>query len=305
MAAQVRWALAVLLGAAALAARGAAPAAAPLPGLIGAPESALIEPEDTLLDVAWRHRLGFDRVQRLNPDVRVWIPDPGTVVHLPTQHVLPDVPHRGLVINIPEMQLYDFRVPGGPEVMAIAIGDEMDPSLLGNFRVGAKHERPVWRVPASIRAEKPELPALVPPGPENPLGEWWMTIGRTSYGIHGTNNRWSIGRMATHGCIRLYDDEMGRLYRRTPVGTPILLVYQSVKLGREGDGLYVESHPDIYRREPDREQIVLDRLEALGLLPYIDPRALITAIAQERGVPIRIGTLPPGVAAEATSRSAS
>ena len=277
-----------------------APAADPrlaaLAPVIGQPAAEMIGPDETVLDVAWEHRLGFDRVARLNPGVDVWIPDPGTVVRLPTEHVLPDRPWRGLVINVPEMQLYDFTQLGAPEpeVFAIAIGDEMDPSLVGEYRVGQKRERPVWTVPASIRAEKPELPAVVPPGPDNPLGDHWMTIGNSSYGIHGTNNRWSIGREATHGCIRLYNDEMDRLFARTAPGTPIRLLYQTVKLGRRDGTLYVEAHPDLYGREPaDREAILLEKLNALGLAAAVDPALVRKALDEERGIPVPVGTLAP------------
>jgi L,D-transpeptidase ErfK/SrfK len=287
---------------------GAAPAAdAPAPEdlapLVGAPSRDLVEPGDTLLDVAWRHRLGFERVSRLNPEIDVWIPDPGTVVRLPTEHVLPDAPRRGLVINVPEMQLYDFTPEGEPEVFAIAIGDQMDPSLIGEFRIGQKRVRPAWRVPASIRAERPELPAVVPPGPDNPLGEYWMTIGRTSYGIHGTDNRWSIGREATHGCIRLYNDEIARLYARTREGTRVALVYQPVKLGRRGARLYVEAHPDLYGRAPDRAQRAAERLRGLGLWPWVEAARLERAIADAHGIPVEVGSLPPDALAHLRSRA--
>jgi len=272
------------------------PRLAALPPVIGQPENEMIGPEETVLDIAWQHRLGFDRLARLNPEVKVWIPDPGTVVQLPTVHVLPDRPWHGLVINVPEMQLYDFSRPGAPEpeVFAIAIGDEMDPSLVGEYRVGRKREHPVWTVPAAIRAEKPELPAVVPAGPDNPLGDHWMTIGNTTYGIHGTNNRWSIGREATHGCVRLYNDEMDRLYARTREGTPIRLVYQTVKVGQRDGTIYVEAHPDIYGREPpDRSAVVLEKLASLGLAEAVDAALLRRAVDEERGIPVPIGTLTP------------
>ncbi len=265
----------------------------PLAALIGVFETDLIAPEDTLLDVAHRHRLGFDNVARLNPGVKVWIPDPGSVVRLPTRMILPDGQSRGLVINIPEMRLYDFTHPGEPSVLAIAIGDALDPSLLGEFRIGAKRIDPAWTVPASILAEKPELPPVVPPGPDNPLGTRWMTIGSTSYGVHGTNNEWSIGREATHGCIRLYNDVIESLFDRTPSGTRLRLQYQTVKLGLDGGGIYAEAHPDVYGREPDRMEAPLLRLAELGLLTFVDRRALQHVVDEARGIPVRIGTLPP------------
>lgn len=264
---------------------------AAIPPLVGAPRSDLVGPDDTLLDIAYRHRLGFDRVARLNPDVHHWIPVPGTVVRLPTEHVLPDAPRTGLVINVPEMQLYDFTVGPEPEVFAIAIGDQMDPSLIGSFRIGRKRERPAWTVPASIRAKKPYLPAVVPPGPDNPLGDHWMTIGATSYGIHGTNNPWSIGREATHGCIRLYNDEIARLYARTRERTPVRLVYQTVKVGRRGGTIYLEAHPDLYGRQPDRLAAAYQRLYALGLADHVDPLRVRRAVAEARGVPVPVGSL--------------
>jgi len=259
--------------------------------LVGAAQSDLVEPGDTLLDVAYRHRLGFDRVARLNPGVHHWIPVPGTVVRLPTEHVLPDAPHAGLVINVPEMQLYDYTAGPEPEVFAIAIGDQMDPSLVGLFRIGRKREHPTWTVPASIRAEKPELPAVVPPGPDNPLGDHWMTIGSTSYGIHGTNNPWSIGREATHGCIRLYNDEIARLYARTREGTPVRLVYQTVKIGRRERTLYVEAHPDLYGRDPDRMAATFQRLYALGVADFVDPLLVRRVVEEARGIPVAVGSV--------------
>jgi L,D-transpeptidase ErfK/SrfK len=219
--------------------------------------------------------------------------------------VLPDGPRRGLVVNLPEMQLYDFTRRGDPEVFAVAIGDEMDPSLLGEFKVGAKREHPAWYVPKAIQAEKPELPPVVPPGPDNPLGDHWMTIGSTSYGIHGTNNRWSIGREATHGCLRLYNDDIARLYARTPVGTPIRLMYQTVKVGSDGSTIWVEAHPDRYGREPDRLEKALARLAALGPRAHVDADAVRRAVEEGRGGPVAVGRLDAGEATPAQTGATS
>ena len=283
--------LALCAAAAGEAAR-AQPAAAPqLRPLVGAWRSALVDPDETLLDVAYRERLGFEAVARLNPGVDEWIPDAGTIVKLPTRLILPDAPAEGLVLNVPEMRLYDFRVRPEPEIFAAAVGDALDPTPLGEFRIGEKRVNPTWTVPASIRAEKPELPARVPPGPDNPLGSLWMTIGASSYGIHGTNIRWSIGRMATHGCVRLYEDEMQRLFERTPSGTRLRILYQPYKWGAVGDGLYLEAHPDLYARVPDPLAAALELPRALGLIDAIDPREVAQVVEQARGAPSRVGTL--------------
>ena len=259
--------------------------------LEGAARSVLVLPEQTLLDIAFEERLGFDAIQRLNPTLDPWIPLPGSVVRLPTRYVLPPVEPTGLVINVPEMRLYDFTTDPH-EVFAAAIGDQADPSLLGAYRIGDKRKDPAWHVPASIRAEEPQLPAVVPPGPDNPLGSRWMTIGSTSYGLHGTNVRWSIGRLATHGCIRLYDDEVARLYDRTPTGTPIRLVYEPFKWGLDGRNLYLEVHPDVYARHPDRLTDALRTLNAERMLPFIELESVWRALEEARGVPILVGQLP-------------
>jgi L,D-transpeptidase ErfK/SrfK len=268
---------------------------ASLQAVVGEPSFDTVREDDTLLDVAFRHRLGFSAVQRLNPDVDVWLPEPGTPVLLPTSVVLPDAAPDGLVINVPEMRLYDFTVGPVPEIFAIAIGDDMTATPEGDFRVGPKRVNPTWYVPDSIRAENPDLPAQVPPGPDNPLGDRWMTVGNTAYGIHGTNVEWSIGRIATHGCIRLYSDEMRRLYERVPEGTPLRFVYQPIKVGvRDGD-IYLEVHPDVYGRRdvsPERAYVRLRLLAMLGLLDAdsLDRSLVERTVREARGVPVRVAS---------------
>jgi L,D-transpeptidase ErfK/SrfK len=278
---------------------GRAPTLRPLSGRS---ESVLVERDETLLDIAYRYRLGYEAVARLNPDVDPWIPAPGTVVHLPTRYILPDADEEGIVINLPEMRLYDFTVPDGPEVFALAIGDEASPSLIGEFAVGAKRTDPTWNVPASIRAEKPELPAQVPPGPDNPLGSRWLTIGRTSYGIHGTNTRWSIGREATHGCLRLYEDQIQRLFDRVGEGTRLQIVYQIAKWGRDASHIYIEAHPDLYRLRRDLFA-ELEVPRALGLLEILDLELVLRALEEARGIPVPVGTFPAPASPTSTPTS--
>ena len=270
---------------------------AQLTPLVGAPTEDVIAEEDTLLDVAYRHGLGFDAIARLNPEVDPWVPEPGTRVRLPTEVVLPVAPRRGLVINIPEMRLFDFTEGEVPQVFSVAIGDPADPTPAGGFRIGNKREDPVWNVPISIQKKRLALPARVPPGDANPLGDRWMTLGVTSYGIHGTNNRWSIGRMATHGCIRLYNDDMRDVYLRTPSGTPVEIVYQVVKLGERDGQVYIEAHPDLYERDPGVATRALVQLLLLGLQGVVDADTIdrelaAQTIAEARGVPVRIGRVP-------------
>lgn len=255
--------------------------------------------QDTLLDVAARAGVGFIPLQALNPGVDVWIPEPNTRVRLPTDYILPDTPHVGLVINVPEMRLYDYtRDPNSPTVLAVAVGDITDPTPLRDFKVGEKRTDPVWTVPESIRAERPDLPAVVPAGPDNPLGDRWLTLGSSSYGIHGTNNLWSIGREATHGCVRLYNSDMRALYDRIPTGTPVRIVYQRVKVGQRDGGVWIEAHPDRYDVDFDPLPSTLARLVALDALGLIDGGSIRESevrrvITESRGIPVRVGRLDP------------
>ena len=282
-----------------------------LPLVQGEWHSVMIETEETLLDVAYRHRAGFEAVQRLNPGVDPWIPPPGTVVRLPERFVLPDADAEGLVVNVPEMRLYDFTADRPPRIFSVAVGDPEDPTLLGDFRVGEKRTDPTWRVPKSIREEKPELPAEVPPGPDNPLGSRWLTIGTTSYGIHGTNVRWSIGRLATHGCLRLYESEVRDLYDRIPSGTRIQLIYQPYKWGREGNALMLEAHPDLYDRIDSPLSAALLVPMQLGLLGDVDLAKVYRVVREARGIPLPVGRHrpprrgPAGPSAPATSKPTS
>ena len=272
-----------------------------LPPVLGAESFEYTHEKDTLLDVATRSSVGIIPLLALNPDVDVWIPPPNTRVRLPTDYVLPETPHQGLVINVPEMRLYDYtRDEDTPTVLAVAVGDISDPTPVSEFRIGQKRTDQVWTVPESIRAERPDLPAVVPAGPDNPLGDRWLTLGNSSYGIHGTNNLWSIGREATHGCVRLYNWEMRALYDRIPTGTRVRIVYQRVKLGQRDGSLFLEAHQDPYDRDPDPVPATLARLialEATGVVASetVDELAVRKIIREARGVPVRVGRLakPP------------
>lgn len=266
--------------------------------IVGAPRRVAIAERSTLLDLAWENRLGYENVARLNPGIDPWAPRPGSEVELPTWAVLPDAAREGLVINLPELRMYDFTHADPPAVYAIAIGAADSPTPTGSFRTGRKRADPVWYVPDSIRSERPELPASVPPGPANPLGTHWITIGTTTYGLHGTNNRWSIGRLSTHGCIRLYDDVMRELFARLPDATPIRILYQTLKLGSRNGRLYLEAHPDRYGSAPGAQAELEAHLMVLRLRGFvaddIDRNQLERVVRDARGIPIEIGRMIRG-----------
>ena len=272
--------------------------------VIGAIRHHTIVGEETMLEVARDNSLGFVELMAANPGVDPWLPGVGREVVLPEMHVLPDAPRRGIVINLTEMRLYLFS-PKGDVVgtWPIGIGREGGMTPLGTTKVIKKQLDPAWIVPKSILEEKPDLPAVVPAGPDNPLGDRALYLGWPSYLIHGTNKPYGVGRRVSHGCIRLYPEGIAELYRLVPVGTPVTVVDQAVKLGWRDGALYLQIHPSKTQADqieaegrfdqeplPDLHDKVVaaagDHAEA------IDWRAVDRAAVERNGIPVVI--LGPG-----------
>lgn len=217
--------------------------------------------EDTLADIARRFNIGYEEIVRANPTVDPWLPREGTTIVLPTQFVLPDAPHRGLVVNLAALRLYYFPpVKKGEQQTVIThpigIGQVGWSTPVGNTKIIRKKADPVWYPPASIRkehaAEGEILPAKVGPGPDNPLGKYAFTLDWPSYLIHGTNQPYGVGLRASHGCIRLYPEDIAQLFDKIPVGTKVTVVNQPVVSGYRNDVLYVQSYPALedYAKKP-------------------------------------------------------
>jgi L,D-transpeptidase ErfK/SrfK len=212
-----------------------------------------------------------------NRGVDPWLPGVGTDVVIPDMHVLPDAPRRGIVINLTEMRLYLFS-PKGDVVgtWPIGIGQQGDMTPLGATSIVRKQLDPTWFVPKSIREEKPELPASVPPGPDNPLGDRALFLGWPGFLIHGTNKPYGVGRRVSHGCIRLYPEGIAELYRLTPVGTPVTVVDQAAVLGWRAGELYLQVHPT--KAQADQ----IEAGEPLTLEPIGDLHDKVVAAAGDR-----------------------
>jgi L,D-transpeptidase ErfK/SrfK len=191
------------------------------------------------------------------------------------------------------MRLYLFPSKTRPgesvhvRTFAIGIGTEETPSPAGPFRVTAKDKNPTWIVPDSIY-QKMDAPKrrVVPPGPDNPLGAYRIRLSKGLYSIHGTDTPWSVGRLTTHGCIRLYPEDIGELYSAVPVGTLGELIYQPVKFGKADAQIYVEVHDDIYKRIPNLEREAFALARRGRLLDRIDAVRLRQAVRDKQGVPV-------------------
>ncbi len=208
--------------------------------------------EDTLPDIARRFNLGYEEIVRANPGVDPWLPGDGREVVLPTQFVLPDAPHKGLVINLAELRVYYFPPPkkGEPQTVIthpIGIGKVGWSTPEGVTKITGKRKDPIWTPPVSVRKEHKEngdpLPKQVPAGPDNPLGAFMMTLGWPSYLVHGTNKPYGVGMRSSHGCIRLYPEDIALLFNDIPIGTEVRVVNQPLVYAWHGDTLYVQVFP--------------------------------------------------------------
>lgn len=200
--------------------------------------------EDTFVEIARNYNLGYVEMRAANPGVDPWLPGKGTEIIVPAMHILPDAPHEGIVINLPEMRLFAFPPDGSaPVPYAIGIGREGLDTPLGTTTIVNKIVGPEWRPTKRMREEDPTLPAVVPSGPENPLGTHALYLGWPEYRIHGTNKPYGIGRRVSSGCIRMYPEGILDLYDKVDVGMPVTVVDQPVKVGWRDDTLYLEAHP--------------------------------------------------------------
>ncbi|RLK50521.1 L,D-transpeptidase ErfK/SrfK [Alkalispirillum mobile] len=237
--------------------------------IIGRVQVVRAEQEDTVLEIGRRHGVGFEEMRLANPDISLWVPGEGTEVVVPTRFILPPGPREGVVVNVAEMRLYYYPPQEGDEprrveTYPVSVGRMDWDTPVGETEITAKAEDPAWYPPESIREfsrqQGTELPRVVPPGPDNPLGRHAMRLGIPGYLIHGTNRPWGIGMRVTAGCIRMYPEDIEDLFPRLPVGTSVKLVNAPFKAGWKDDTLYLQAYPLL---EEERENTPMS--EQLGM----------------------------------------
>jgi L,D-transpeptidase ErfK/SrfK len=306
----------VLLGLLALAPPAGAesfPVPAPGSDLIGELATTEAGQHDTLLDVARRFGLGYEEITNANPGVDPWLPGAGTRIVLPKWRLLPSAPRTGIVINLPEHRLYWFPpVAAGEQPVVwtfpVSIGKMDWHTPLGTTRIVQKIRDPTWSPPRSVREEHARrgdiLPAVVPAGPDNPLGRFAMRLGIPggAYLIHGTNRPAGVGMQVTHGCMRLYPEDIEALFAMVPVNTPVLIVNQPYKWGWHDGELLIEVHPPL--QEDTVEPPTLTELTRLVVaatrerpLPIEWQRAE-QAWRESRGIPVAVSITGPRIAAD-------
>jgi L,D-transpeptidase ErfK/SrfK len=272
--------------------------------LVGQVEYYTAAHDDTMLDLARKNNLGFVELMIANPGIDPWLPGEGTRIVLPRAHILPEAPRKGVVINLADMRLYYFGDNGRLKVThPIGIGRDGYTTPLGATTIVRKKKDPTWTPTAAIRAENPDLPAFVPPGPDNPMGKYALYLGWPAYAVHGTNQPFAVGRRVSAGCIRLYPEHIEQLFTTIPVGTQVTVVHQPVKFAWLGPDLYMQAHvtgPDVDRVE---EGEPIEAINAIGVTQRllkaagdatdrIDWPAVQLALQKRDGIPARV-TLPP------------
>jgi L,D-transpeptidase ErfK/SrfK len=289
----------------------------PLPkgrdNIVGSTTTYTIQKGDTLLDVGRWFGLTSREISDANGKIDWWSPPVGKTIILPTSHILPDGPHNGLVLNIPEMRLYYYYPTpvqvrhkgkltgaslGHPQVVytfPVGLGRYDWKTPTASWRVTAKTKDPTWVVPQDIYEEHLERDGeaehVVAGGdPDNPLGLYRLSLSLPLYAIHGTNIPWGVGMTVSHGCVRLFPEDIERLFSKTKVGTPGRFVYEPVKFGWRGDSLYVEVHEDLYGKYAGLWQHTLQEAGRLGLQNDIDPLKLQKAVEGRTGIPTYVGT---------------
>jgi len=270
--------------------------------VIGAPQVVFASSSDTLSDLARAYGLGYDEIIAANPGVDPWLPGEGTAILLPTQYVLPQVERQGVVLNIASKRLFYFPAAGDGETQKvltypIGIGRVGWETPLGDTTVVSKARDPHWWVPASVRREHAEigdpLPSVVPPGPDNPLGHRVLKLDMPGYLIHGTNAPYGVGMRVSHGCVRLYPENIELLYELVGIGEAVTIVNEPYLFGYENGMLYFEAHApleDDLVPPDERLAMLLDQqVDAAGqpLNDHLRDQARAIA-ADPRGLPVSI-----------------
>ncbi|MDF2180210.1 L,D-transpeptidase family protein [Aliiglaciecola sp. CAU 1673] len=215
--------------------------------IVGEVYKVVVQDSETLVDIAQRNGLGFNEILAANPGVDPWLPRKGSEIVIPARFILPPGERKGVVINKAEYRLYYFP-EGKAEVVTfpIGIGKQGWDTPTGVTSITAKRENPTWTPPQSVRADRlsrgQTLPAVVPPGPDNPLGKFALNLAMSGYLIHGTNKNFGVGTKISAGCIRLYPEDIAQMYNMLPVGTPVRIIDAPAKSGWLGDELLLEVH---------------------------------------------------------------
>lgn len=257
--------------------------------------------EDTLASIARKYDVGFYEIVDANPGVDPWIPGEGTKVIIPTQYILPEGPREGIVINLAELRLYFYNKEDNTVTThPVGIGSEIWPTPVMDEKIIGKQKHPYWRVPKSIlrehEAKGERIDEVWPPGPNNPLGDYAMRLSKPGYLIHGTNRPIGIGRRVTHGCIRMFPEDIETLFYKVPVGSPARVIHDPIKIGWNNNKLFIEIHEPLPEYPMNEDDLLYSLMQMLYTVEdkgpgefSIDWSLVKESAKQTRGLPQQIG----------------
>ena len=262
--------------------------------VVGSPQRHVIQKGDNLLYLARDFGLGYSELAALYRGWDPFIPPRGVEIVIPTIWIVPDSRHRQMVVNTGEMRLYYFTHKG-TRVVTYPIGmgvlDFKTPS--GVFKVVEKKVKPAWHIPKSL--QKKYGMAVMPPGEDNPLGDYKLTLSWGDYGIHGTHEPLGVGRLVSHGCTRMYPEHIEKLFKMVPMGTVVEYIYEPAKVGFLNGRIFLEVHEDYYFKIPSMLLHVLKLLENRGLMELVDLKRVLKAVEERTGMPVEVTKTPEGV----------
>jgi len=272
--------------------------------MVGTIATVTTRENDTLSDIARHFGLGYNDISKANPAIAPWTPAPNSHVLLPLQFILPDAPHKGIILNLANMRLFYYPKQPSNKVFTypIGIGRQGWNTPMGLTRIVAKKANPTWVVPASIHQEHAEkgdsLPSVVAAGPNNPLGLYAMRLGFPRYLIHGTNKPYGIGMQISHGCVQLYPEDIEILFKKASVGMPVHIIHQPYLAAWHEDMLYLEANEPLQKWAQDKGRLKKQLLKQLRQVSSkknvaIDWEKVDSIIERSDGIPTPILTQSP------------
>jgi L,D-transpeptidase ErfK/SrfK len=269
--------------------------------IAGGEQEYVVAPGDTLWSITGRFTMNRALFESWNGGTNPDLLRPGMRLRVSDRHIVPRRQANGIVIDVAVRTLYWFEKGALKARFPLGVGRTDWETPPGRYRIVGRREDPIWHVPPSIQAEMrargEPVAAIVPAGPDNPLGKYWIQLSTPGYGLHGTNAPASIGKYTSHGCMRLLPEHVERLYREARDGTPVEIVYEPVKLARDALGtIYLEVHLDVMGRRRSELPAVVDFIESAGLTEAVDVTRVAEAVGRAWGIPedVTLHPLPAG-----------
>ncbi|MGB8993076.1 MAG: L,D-transpeptidase family protein [Desulfobaccales bacterium] len=255
--------------------------------VVGSIQHHRIQKGDDLLDLARNYGLGYSEIGAMYRQWDPFLPPVGAEMTIPTRWIVPNNHGNQIIVNTGEMRLY-YYIKNDTQVYTFPIGmgvlDFRTPQ--GKFRVIEKKVNPAWHIPKSLQAKYGM--AVMPPGEDNPLGEFKLTLSWGDYGIHGTAMPLGVGRLVSHGCTRMYPEHIKKLFPLVPVGTSVEYIYEPAKIGFRQGRIYLSVHQDVYMKIPSMILHVLNMLEQRGLADQVNMRKVMQTVEEQNGLPADI-----------------